>query len=106
MSDRSLTAEGLDRAVDRSPRHSLVNDPDDILHLVCCRDPEWRYGWCGADGGNLNTAAETLCTMCVEVAEERLPGFLHNDPMICPMDLHPCPDGHEVDLRILREISP
>ncbi|MEO6999957.1 MAG: hypothetical protein ABI112_17920 [Terracoccus sp.] len=43
--------------------------------------------------------------MCVEVALQRLPGFFDNDPAVCPMDYQPCPDEHDIDLRILREVT-
>ncbi|WP_156465320.1 hypothetical protein [Knoellia sp. Soil729] len=87
-------------------RLELRSDPSEITHIVCCRDPEWKNTWCGADADHVNPAATDLCSMCIDVATQRLPSFLANEPTICPMDFERCPDEHEVDLRILREVSP
>lgn len=85
-------------------RATLRSDPNEITHIVCCRDPDWKNTWCGAEADHINPAATDLCSMCIDVATRRLPSFLENEPTICPMDLKPCPDEHEVDLRILREV--
>ena len=41
----------------------------------------------------------------MEAVLQRLPTFFEHDPAVCPMDHQPCPDEHDVDLRILREIT-
>lgn len=58
------------------------------------------------EAGNIDLAAEVLCTMCADEAEDRLPGWSTKDPRLCPWERRPCPDDHELDLRILREVSP
>jgi hypothetical protein len=90
----------------QEPRHALRNSEDDIGHLVCCRDPVWDAALCGAVADGINLGARTLCALCIEVALELLPSFLDNDPPLCPIDQRPCPDEHDIDLRILREVSP
>ncbi|MDT0213168.1 hypothetical protein Q9R29_04650 [Rothia sp. ARF10] len=98
--------QGERQAPEQAPALDLRNDPDEVTHIVCCRDPKWEKTWCGADADHVNVVAEDLCSMCIEVAQKRLPSFLENDPTICPMDFAPCPDQHDVDLRILRTVSP
>jgi hypothetical protein len=85
------------------PAYSLVAKPDEITHLVCCRDVSWGRAFCGAEETEINLAATVPCTMCIEQAEVMLPGCLTNDPILCPVDGNPCPDEHEIDLRIARE---
>jgi hypothetical protein len=87
-----------------APDLALIADEDDIVRVVCCREPVWDRGFCGAEADYINLAATVVCSMCVEVSEQRLPGFLENDPPICPNDEQPCPDD-KVDLRILREVT-
>ncbi|WP_153395731.1 hypothetical protein [Ornithinicoccus halotolerans] len=106
MADQRTATSHSTSATVTGPRHQLVNNPDEILHLVCCRDPEWKVAFCGEDGGHINVTAETLCTMCVEYIEERVPGFLGSDERVCPVDYRQCPEEHQVNLRILREVSP
>lgn len=89
----------------RAPRHELRNAEDEAAHIVCCRDPEWRVSFCGEPGDSINLAARTLCSMCVEIALQRLPSFFDNDPTVCPLDLTACPDEHDIDLRILSEVA-
>ncbi|GAA1165826.1 hypothetical protein GCM10009664_37190 [Kitasatospora gansuensis] len=87
--------------------HLRLNaDPDDIGHLVCCRDPSWRTAFCGIDSDTINLAVTTVCTMCIEQAEAMRPGFLAELGTNCPVDGHPCPDEHETDLRIAQETGP
>lgn len=88
------------------PRHTLKNADDDVAHLVCCRAPIWDVAFCGAPAEEINLNAKTLCSMCAEVVLQRLPSCFDNDPSLCPMDRQPCPDEHEIDVRILREVSP
>lgn len=87
-------------------RMRLRNDEDEIAHLVCCRDPHWEKGLCGAPSDEINLSATVICTMCIEEAERRRPGALWEDSTRCPMDGRPCPPPHEVDLRVLREVTP
>jgi hypothetical protein len=77
-----------------------------MVHVGCCRDAEWTHGFCGTPVDEVNLAATVLCTMCVEVAQARCPGWLEHDPPIYPNDHRPCPDEHDIDLRILRECGP
>ena len=102
------TATAQDAATDArtAPRRRLENSRGEMAHLVCCRAQTWDVAWCGEPIGHLNLAVEVVCTMCAEVAEQHLPGWLENGPVVCPLDRRPCPDEHELDLRILREVSP
>src|SRR4051812_42478316 len=84
---------------------TLNSDPGEIVHLVCCRAPSWDVAFCGEPGRNVNLAAKMVCSICVEVAEQRRPGAVDADTLRCPDDGRPCPSEHEVDLRILREVS-
>jgi hypothetical protein len=89
------------------PSFRLVNDEEEILHLVCCRDDAWEVAFCGEPSDHINVNGNTVCTLCVEVAQQHRPGFnVFADPPVCPMDGDQCPDEHDIDLRILREVSP
>ncbi|MBS2537830.1 hypothetical protein KGQ20_34265 [Catenulispora sp. NF23] len=85
------------------PAYTLIARPDEITHLVCCRDASWTRAFCGSEETEVNPAATVACAMCVERAEEMLPGCFANVPTLCPVDGNPCPDEHEIDLRIARE---
>ncbi len=39
------------------------DDPDEVVHLVCCRDVPWETASCGEPGGHANLAATVLCTV-------------------------------------------
>ncbi len=88
------------------PQFDLVVKPEDVTHLVCCRDVSWKKALCGFDGDAVNIAATVICTMCFEWAESREPGFSLAEPIICPIDGRPCPDEGEIDQRIARETRP
>lgn len=97
---------GLGGQVDTRPRLTLQNNADDILHLVCCRDPEWKVAFCGYEDDSINMMGKQLCTMCIEVVRRRDPLFGLREFPVCPIDQTPCPDEHEIDQRILKEVSP
>lgn len=106
------TRTGSDQAAATGPgtqeetAYRLAPDAEDITHFVCCRS-DWGTAFCGIrDEKNINPAARIICTMCVEVAERMLPGCLSNGEPVCPMDKLPCPDEHEINLRIARETDP
>ncbi len=82
----------------------LAHLPDEITHIVCCRDDPWRVTFCGAEASGINPAAQHVCTMCIEEGNARRPGWLLAG--VCPMDRQPCPPEAEVDERIARETSP
>ena len=87
-------------------RHGLSTDPNEINHLVCCREP-WRVAFCGTDitDAHVNLRSPFVCTMCVEVVRELLPSFDEHDDPVCPRDGTPCPDEFEIDARIAYETS-
>lgn len=99
---------GKDLAAGVQPRTKprLIARPEEITHIVCCRDAEWHKGLCGFEDDDLsiNPAAEMICTMCLEVAETMRPGWIA--AAVCPLDGIPCPDEHEIDLRIASETEP
>ena len=85
--------------------YKLVSRPDDITHLVCCRDASWRVAFCGAEDADVNPAAEVVCSMCLEEAQARQPRFGTEERLICPIDGTPCPDEADIDRRILLETT-
>jgi hypothetical protein len=89
------------------PRFSLTSDDDAIAHLVCCREASWEVAFCGEPNDVIAMNATAVCTMCIEVAKSRRPEWdMYADPPECPQDGEPCPDEHDIDLRILREVTP
>ena len=67
----------------------------------------WEFAFCGEPADSINLSATMACTLCVEAAKSRLPSWdLFADPPICPNDGECCPGQAEIDLRILREVSP
>lgn len=82
-------------------KHRIVENPDEVAHLVCCRDMDWRKAVCGHEDTEAEIAmsADVFCTMCVEVwiSHGTEPGS-----GTCPFDDQPCPDDEELD-RIIRE---
>jgi hypothetical protein len=97
--------EGISTRPAGEPGLRLTSDEDEIMHLVCCRDTTWAVALCGESSDQINLAGTVVCTMCVDVAEQLRPGCLSQDPLICPKDGEPCPDEHEIDLRILHEVT-
>ena len=77
-------------------KHKLEQNPDEMVHLVCCRDVVWRKAFCGYEEPEMTiaTQANVLCTMCVEVmtAKSGVPWDGN-----CPVDDQPCPDEEAVD---------
>ncbi len=90
----------------QEPRFALTTEAEAIAHLVCCRDANWEIAFCGEPNEHIAVNATVVCTLCIEVAKRRAPAWdMFADPPICPNDGQPCPDEHEIDLRILREVS-
>lgn len=87
-------------------RLTLATEEDAIAHVVCCRDASWAVAFCGEPSKRISMNATGVCTLCIEVAKRRHPAWdMLADPPICPNDAEPCPDEHESDLRILREVT-
>jgi hypothetical protein len=84
----------------------LAADPDEIAHLVCCRDESWRVAFCGFETESINMAAEHVCSMCASEVERLMPDFHEHSPPRCPKDRQLCPSQLEVDQRVMREVSP
>jgi len=84
----------------------LKADADEITHLVCCRDREWGVAFCGHVSDTLNMGAEHFCSMCVSEVERLIPDVYEQTSPHCPKDRALCPTQFEVDLRVLREVSP
>lgn len=103
--DATTDTASTDTTSSVEPRFGLLNDASELAHLVCCRDPTWDVALCGATPDHVNLAAEVVCTMCVEVARG-MPGWCPGaDPPVCVRDGKHCPDEHDIDLRILREVT-
>ena len=85
-------------------KYKLSDNPEEICHLVCCRDLDWRRTLCGyvEEEPTLMVDIETLCTMCVETAEE-MGGSL--ELRKCPIDDRECPPEEEVDRMIAERVS-
>ena len=87
-----------------TPQLLLVEEPDEITHLVCCRSTDWRQTFCGsAETDAVNVAAQQYCSMCVEEAESALPGWARAVQPTCPLDGRRCPDSAELEARIASE---
>ena len=85
-------------------RFLLVDEPDAITHLVCCRSSDWRQTFCGStDASEVNVTAQHYCSMCLEEAESALPGWAATGRPTCPLDGRRCPGDDELDARIERE---
>lgn len=82
------------------PTFARKEVPDEIAHIVCCRDISWEQTFCGEPGDYVNLAATVLCTMCVETATKMLPGALFESPPRCPVDGQLCPDEETLDALI------
>jgi hypothetical protein len=81
--------------------YQLITKPNDIVHLVCCRETSWGTAFCGEPTSReINMDIQRPCTMCVEQAEAMLPGCSTSEENLCPVDGNPCPDEHEINLRI------
>lgn len=82
-------------------KYALGSTPDEVAHVVCCRDLDWRRAFCGYEEPDPVIVPEmtTLCTMCVE-AMGRVPG-----PGQCPVDDQPCPDDDTIDRMIAERTS-
>jgi hypothetical protein len=106
MDTTTTAGMGLARGVEVTNRLTLSSNENDLLHLVCCREPEWKAAFCGYETDVIDLTGNTVCTMCIEVARQRDSQFGTREIATCPIDLRPCPDEHEIDLRILREVDP
>jgi hypothetical protein len=86
-------------------KYSLSDNPEELAHLICCRDLEWRRALCGyvEEDPKLLHDSENICTMCVETVE-RL-GVSLGDRQ-CPVDQRECPPDDEVHRMIDERVSP
>lgn len=85
-------------------KYKLSKNPEELAHLVCCRDLDWRQALCGyvEEEPTIMTEVETLCTMCVETAE-KMGGLMGLRQ--CPVDNQECPPEEEVDRMIAERAS-
>ena len=91
-------------AATTTPQLLLVDEPDGITHLVCCRSTDWQQTFCGSlDTEAVNVTAQRYCAMCVEEAESALPGWTGAQHRHCPVDGRRCPGDEELDARIARD---
>lgn len=89
-----------------APQYHAVERPEDLTHLVCCRDYSWERALCGSETNlNINLGAEHFCTMCVEVYLGGVPE--HSGVAdTCPVDGRACPDDDELDELIRQRLDP
>jgi hypothetical protein len=92
-----------------SPRFQAVDRPEELTHLVCCRDHSWERALCGAEPLlHINLGAQFICTMCVEVCQAALAAHprSEDDNDVCPIDGRACPEDEELDDLIRRRLEP
>ena len=85
-------------------KYKWSDNPEEVTHLVCCRDLDWRKALCGYvdEEPNLKTEFENICTMCVETVEQM------GAPMgsrQCPIDNQECPPEEEIQRMIAERVS-
>lgn len=85
-------------------KYKLSETPEELAHMVCCRDLEWRQAFCGyiEEEPTLMYEADNICTMCVETAATR--GWVM-ESRLCPIDNQECPPEDEVDRMIAERAS-
>jgi hypothetical protein len=85
-------------------KYKLGENPDELAHVVCCRDLDWRRAICGyvEEEPTVLHESDNICTMCVETAERM--GVVIGDRQ-CPIDNQPCPPDDEVDRMIAERTS-
>jgi hypothetical protein len=89
------------------PRYHSVNRPEELTHIVCCRDHSWSHALCGAETEYINLGASFVCTMCVEVYRDLLSAFPQPTPDdTCPIDGRPCPDDDAYAELLRRRLGP
>lgn len=51
-------------------KYRLSDNPEELAHLICCRDLEWRRALCGyvEEDPKLMHESQNMCTMCVETS--------------------------------------
>ncbi len=106
MTGSAATSSGTTARSRQAPDYHLIDRPDEITHLVCCRDASWRVAFCGAEETEINPVAEVICAMCVAEARAMRPEFDTDEELVCPVDGNRCPNEPEIDERIAREIGP
>ncbi|WP_458113976.1 hypothetical protein M1D88_07825 [Arthrobacter sp. R1-13] len=85
-------------------KYKLSENPEELAHLVCCRDLDWRQAICGyiEEEPTLMYEADNICTMCIETAESM--GSVMGSRR-CPIDNQECPPEDEVDRMIAERAS-
>jgi hypothetical protein len=85
-------------------KYKMSENPEEMAHLVCCRDIEWRRALCGyvEEEPNLIPEPTKICTMSVETAES-MGGNLQE--WRCPIDNQECPSEDEIHRMIEERIS-
>jgi hypothetical protein len=101
------TTERRVRAPAAAPVYRAVDRPEDLTHVVCCRDYTWARGLCGADtGGYLDLGATNTCAMCIEIMRDAFAKLPADRPAdTCPIDGCPCPPDAELDEIIRRRLA-
>lgn len=100
--DPSTLADGGAMELVRVPaweaKFTLNQDPEELAHIVCCRDLEWRKAACGFEDPNpaITLEANVICTMCVEA----IGGLDALAQGRCPFDDQPCPDDETLNQMI------
>jgi hypothetical protein len=92
--DTSTLADGGAMELVRVPaweaKFKLNENPDELAHLICCRDLDWRKAACGYEEPDptIMMEANVICTMCIEAVG----GLTALAEGRCPFDDQPCPD--------------
>ncbi len=101
ITERQLTEPAV------QPQLYAVDRPDELTHVVCCRDHSWSQALCGFGPIDyINLGAQVICTMCIEVFEELLTAMPQPvTDRTCPVDGCLCPPDDELDEIIRRRLT-
>lgn len=85
-------------------KYKLGENPEELAHIVCCRDLDWRRAICGyvEEEPTLVYDSDNICTMCVETAESMGSAMGSRQ---CPIDDQECPPMEEIDRMIADRTS-
>lgn len=89
------------------PQLYAVDRPEELTHMVCCRDHSWSRALCGAGTLDyINMGAQFICSMCIEVYQELIAAMPQPQPDdTCPIDGCSCPTDRELEEIVRRRLE-